>query len=241
MLLLRYNYFYCASKKKKEILLFFIPRILNTMPNKCAVIYCCSGYKSKLSNTKENPRKLISETTIYNKENSLFAFPDAVKRPELRIKCINFVNRKNWFPTEHLGVCSAHFDPKFVKHGVRMTLIYDLNPILTISSNDAIKQIPSSLLLSIPGPSRKPSTRSVTSIQDEPNIFMEKDSIKDINMLDSSSCLVGFIFQKFDFHVLYYQIFNVSSIDNAPCIESIQVDSTLHVKLHHKGNQIPPP
>ena len=70
---------------------------------------------------------------------------------------------------------------------------------------------------------------------------MEKDSIKDINMLDSSSTPVGFIFQKFDFRVLCYLIINVSPIDNAPCIESIQVDSTLHVKLHHKGCQIPPP
>ena len=60
-------------------------------------------------------------------------------------------------------------------------------------------------------------------------------------MLDSSSSPVGFIFQKFGFHVLYYRIFSVSSIDNAPCIESIQVDSTLHVKLHHEGSQIPPP
>ena len=41
--------------------------------------------------------------------------------------------------------------------------------------------------------------------------------------------------------VLYYRIFNVSSIDNAPCIESIQVDSTLHVKLHHKGCQMSSP
>ena len=38
-----------------------------------------------------------------------------------------------------------------------------------------------------------------------------------------------------------YRIFNVASIDNAPCIESIQVDSTLHVKLHHNGCQIPLP
>ena len=60
-------------------------------------------------------------------------------------------------------------------------------------------------------------------------------------MLDSSSSPVGFIFLKFDFHILYYWIFNVSPIDNAPCIESIQVDSTLHVKLHHKGCQIPLP
>ena len=138
MLLLRYDYFYCVSKKK-EILLFFIPRIL-TIPNKCAVIYCCSGYKSKSSNTKVNPRKLTSETTIYNKENSVFVFPDAVKRPELRKKWIKFVYRKNWFPTEHSGVCSPHFDPKFIKYGVRITLIYDLNPIPTIYSDDAVKK-----------------------------------------------------------------------------------------------------
>ena len=110
------------------------------MPNKCAVIYCCSGYKSKSSNTNVNTLKLTSKTTVYNKENSVFAFPDALKRPELRKKWIKFVNRKNWFPTEHSGVCSAHFDPKFLKHGVRMTLIYDLHLIPTIYSNDAIKK-----------------------------------------------------------------------------------------------------
>ena len=211
------------------------------MPNKCAVIYCCSGFKSKSSNTNVNTLKLTSETTVYNKENSVFAFPDALKRLELRKKWIKFVNRKNWFPTEHSGVCSAHFDPKFLKHGVRMTLIYDLHLIPTIYSNDAIKKIPPSLLLSIPGPSRKSPTRYVTSIQDESDIFMEKDSIKDLEMLNSSSSPVGFIFQKYDSHVLYYRIFNVASIDNAPCIESIQVDSTLHVKLHHNRYQIPLP
>ena len=73
--------------------------------------------------TKANPRKLTSETTIYNKESSVFAFLDAVKRPELRKKWVQFVNRKNWFPTEHSGVCSAHFDPKFIKHCVRMTYL----------------------------------------------------------------------------------------------------------------------
>ena len=129
-----------------------------------------------------NPQKLTSETTIYNKKNSVFAFPNAVKRPELRKKWIKFVNRKIWFPTEHSGVCSAFFDPKFIKHGVRMTLIYDLNPMPTVYSNDAIKKIPFSLLLFIPDPSRK------------------------------------------------------SKYINFTCkVESIQVDSTLHVKLHHKG------
>ena len=56
-------------------------------------------------------------------------------------------------------------------------------------------------------------------------------------MLDSSSSPVGFIFQKFVSH--FYIIGFLMSIDNASCIESIQVDSTLHVKLHHKECQIP--
>ena len=104
------------------------------------LIQCQTRSSDVAVDAKVNPRKLTSETTIYYKENSAFAFPDAVKRPELRKKWIKFVNRKNWFPTEHSGDCSALFDLKSIKHGVRMTLIYDLNTIPIVYSNDAIKK-----------------------------------------------------------------------------------------------------
>ena len=50
----------------------------------------------------------------------------------------------------------------------------------------------------------------------------------------------GFSFQQFESHVLYYRIFYETN-PNIPYMESIQIDSSLHVKLQHKGSPIPLP
>ena len=62
-------------------------------------------------------------------------------------------------------------------------------------------------------------------------------------MLKESDGPPGFSFQKFKSRVLYYRIFFYETNPNSICphMESIQIDSSLHVKLQHKGSHIPLP
>ena len=63
----------------------------------------------------------------------VFGFPDAIKKPGLRRKWINFVKREDWVPTVYSGICKEHFDPKYIRDGKkRSTLVLYLDPVPTI-------------------------------------------------------------------------------------------------------------
>ena len=70
--------------------------------------------------------------------------------------------------------------------------------------------------------------------------FIDIDRMGNIEMLKESDGPLGFSFQKFESRVLYYRIFYETN-PNIPCMESVQIDSSLHVKLQHKGSPIPLP
>ena len=70
--------------------------------------------------------------------------------------------------------------------------------------------------------------------------FMGIDRMENIGMLKESDGPPGFSFQKFESHVLFYRIFYETN-PNIPYMVSIQIDSSLHVKLQHKGSPIPLP
>ena len=69
------------------------------------------------------------ETAAGNKV-PVFGFPDAIKKPGLRKKWINFVKREDWVPTVYSGICREHFDPKYIRDGKkRSTLGLHLDPV----------------------------------------------------------------------------------------------------------------
>ena len=59
----------------------------------------------------------------------------------------------NWEPTKYTGICSKHFESKFLKIGKRTTLKWELNPVPTIYPKGILPS-----LLPTPSSSRKPAT-----------------------------------------------------------------------------------
>ena len=75
---------------------------------------CRPGYKQK----KDEPEE--------NVEQPVFCFPEDLG---LRKLWIRFVNRPNWLPGEHHGICKRHFEQKYLVVGEqRITLNRRLKP-----------------------------------------------------------------------------------------------------------------
>ena len=79
------------------------------MVNTCVIAYCKTGYKKR-----QHIIHAISE------KFPAFCFP--LKNQELNRKWIRLVNRRDWAPTRRSGVCSQHFEEKFLKVDKRATL-----------------------------------------------------------------------------------------------------------------------
>ena len=79
------------------------------MVNTCVVAYCKTGYKKRHHKINVIPEKF-----------PIFRIP--LKNPELNRKWIKFVNRSDWALTQRFGVCSKHFEEKFLKVGKQATL-----------------------------------------------------------------------------------------------------------------------
>ena len=76
--------------------------------NTCVIAYFKTGYTKR-----QNKIDFVAE--IF----PVFRFP--AKNADLNKKWIKFVNRKDWAPPKHNGICSKHFEAKFLKVGQRTT------------------------------------------------------------------------------------------------------------------------
>lgn len=197
------------------------------MVNKCVVVKCRSGYKKKKQDGDPNCKPI-------------FRFPDQKKHSELRKKWIRFVNRQHWVPSRHSGICIDHFEQKYLRNGKRIRLLYHLNPVPTIYTEEALQSIQPSLLPTDLGPSRKPPTKREFLVPDESVIFNNKDEIKHLDMLNNFCSPDGFLFQKNESDVMFYRIFYENN-SKIPFFESIKINTELHVQLFHKNSSIPLP
>ena len=103
------------------------------MTKTCAVAGCKTNYKKQ-----ENGVKIISNP------GTVIGFPDESKPSTLLPEWIRFCNQKSIHITEHVGICTKHFDDKFVKEGKRKTLRWELHPIPTKYCPDI--EVPPSLM-----------------------------------------------------------------------------------------------
>ena len=140
------------------------------MVNTCSVAFCKTGYKKRINKVDEIPENY-----------SVFSFP--TKNPEINRLGIKFVNRKEWQPTKNSGVCSKHFEEKYLKNGVRTTLRWELNPVPSIYPN--LDGVPKSILPSMPTRRKSPTRRTFS---DQINEFKLQDEFKDFSQIDDSLC-----------------------------------------------------
>ena len=102
------------------------------MVKTCVIVNCRTGYKKRQHKVSYIPEKF-----------PVFCFP--LKNQELNKKWITFVNRKDWTPTQYGGICSKHFEERFLKVGKRTTLRWNLEPVPSIYSHRELTLLTSDL------------------------------------------------------------------------------------------------
>ena len=188
------------------------------MVNKCVVFGCKSGYAS------------ISTDNV-----SAFRFP--FEKQVLLEKWTRFVNRADWLPSKNSVICSNHFEEKFLHKGKRTKLKWNLNPIPSIHTANALKR-PSTL--QTPSAPRKPPKSRIYA-EDQFESFSKNDTIKDFDDLSQKQCPAGYLFRKASDHVIYYKVcFDENS--GFPVVkDAIKIDGQLHVELRFCDSSVPLP
>ena len=148
------------------------------MVNTCVGAYCKTGYKKRQHKINVIPEKF-----------PVFCFP--LKNPELNRKWIWLVNGRDWAPTRRSGICSKHFEEKFLKVGKRATFRWELQPVPSIYSGNESKP-PS--VMPTPKNQRKLPSR-VTALPDQLDDFNGHDQISDFPSIDESRCPSGYKLQ----------------------------------------------
>ena len=76
------------------------------MTKTCSVAGCKTNYK-----------KRVDGVNIVTHPGTVISFPDEVKNPDLRRQWVRFCNQKSFHITNNSGICTKHFDDKFIKEG----------------------------------------------------------------------------------------------------------------------------
>ena len=90
------------------------------MVNKCAVYGCESGYTAKKKKKTEDGS---------NKRPVVAAFRFPLKKSELLVRWVKFINRSEWNPSEHSVICERHFEEKFINRGDKCNLKWKMDPV----------------------------------------------------------------------------------------------------------------
>ena len=114
------------------------------------------------------------------------------------------MNRKDWAPTRRSGVCSKHFEEKFLKVGKRATLRWELQPVSSIHSGN--KSIPLSIMPT-PKTQRKPPSR-VTALPNQLDDFNDHDKFLDFSSVGKSLCPIGYKLQIDRSRAVFYKLEN---------------------------------
>ena len=121
------------------------------MVNKCVVFGSKSGY--------DNQQEQVSG----------FSFP--FNKSDLLEKWVKFVNRQEWKPSKSSVIGVKHFQQEFVNNGTRKKLKWEMQPVPTLHTAEAMKR-----------PSTLPNTslpRKATKVriyqEDELSNFQNKD------------------------------------------------------------------
>ena len=130
--------------------------------------------------------------------------------PDLRIRWIYFVNRKDWQPTKYSVICIDHFEENYVKVGAKRSKLLWNSLAVPTKQVDAVSA--SSLLRTPVVPRPLPAVR-----------YYGRNDLSEI------SCPVGFSFRRQDNSVQYFNlVFDGTSV--IPAVrECISIDESLHV------------
>ena len=189
------------------------------MVNKCAAVNCKTGYTHSKSSGKL----------------SKFGFPFPDK--ELTEKWIRFLNRKDFYPSEHSVLCELHFEEKFIVRSGKSNLLWKLKPVPTIYP-ESLCATPSALPTA--ATTRKPPQKRIYQ-PDELDSFLEKDRITCLNDIAKSGVLDGFSKMVTDEYILFVKIVFNEATKFPDHTLSIKIDAELHVQLQYDRTPLPLP
>ena len=170
-----------------------------------------------------------------------FRFP--IKRhAHLLPKWERFVNRSNWNASSNTVLCHNHFDERFLNvsdESKRVHLDWASNPVPSIYVNEVFDKYPS--LLPTPTTSRKEPRKRLFQEDEMPQFSETIDPvIHDVSDLENFTP-VGFECRRVDDSILFYRIVFDEKTQFPSILESIKVDSELHVQLRYNGDPVPLP
>ena len=102
-----------------------------------------------------------------------------------------------------------------------------------------MKATPKSVLPTPAPPPRKPPTKRCLEVVEPMEAFLSNDTINAFADINETHAPTGFSCNKTSDHIVFY---NLSYVDGFPVVlESIKVDSNLHVQLRYNGHPVPLP
>ena len=188
------------------------------MVNKCAAHPCKTGYKN--SGTESL---------------STFHFP--LQDEALNEKWVRFVNRAGWIPSKHSVLCELHFDDNLINRSGKSNLKWVQKPVPT-KFPPALAATPS--VLPTPRSTRRSPLKRVYQ-PDEFESFRDKDKITCLDDIINSDVLSNFERKSGDDFMLFYNLVFDHNTQFPKILESIRVDSDLHVQLQYNGSSLPLP
>ena len=85
---------------------------------------------------------------------------------------------------------------------------------------------------------RKSPTKRVYQ-EDQLHVFEEQDKIKSFDDIDSKLAALGYTFQRYDDHVVFYRL-QTNDLNVPEVTDCVRVDRDLHVKLFYKSSPLLP-
>ena len=172
----------------------------------------------------------------------IFKFP--IKRhTHLLPQWERFVNRSNnWKATSNTVLCHNHFEDHHLnasEESKRVHLNWDSNPVPSIYVNEVYKKYPS--LLPTPTTSRKEPRKRLFQEDEMPQFSQAVDPIiHDVSELEKYTP-AGFECRRVEDSILFYRLVFDEKTQFPTILESIRVDSDLHVQLRYNGDPVPLP
>ena len=136
-------------------------------------------------------------------------------------------------------LCELRIDEKYIIRGEKCNLKWSLIPILTNHAKELL-QLPQSILPTQQS-SWKPLKEWSSVIPDELNCFQKSGTVKTLNDLKETTTPTGFQFKRSDDHALFYNLEFDEKTKFPKILQSIKVDSNLHVQLQYNGIPVPLP
>ena len=164
-----------------------------------------------------------------------FSFP--FNKPDLLEKWVKFVKRPSWKPSKSSVICVKHFQKEYIINGQRKKLKWEMQPVPTLHTAEALKRpstLPNTTL-----PRKAPKVRMYQD--DELNSYENKDIITCFADLCSRDAPNNYFSHETYDYVIYYNLVFHEKSGFSSIREAMKVGKNLHEQLQLCSKPVPLP